>query len=259
METNQPKVHQTPYAHQSCLASLREIVPCQYTQWVVEDPETHDYRVVASILPEGEAGYDIAHRTGVIGQVFRTEQSMAVTDTRNHPLYDPFDGSIDWELCFPVFVEGRMTGVINLEGKGALAISAGVWDRVRQTVHETTQCQPPLSPPDVDNPQLIQSRRIMIRSDSGSDCQSDVIELGRALARGGASTLLVGHYPDLLGGRGPTMAEASQQALGLSYCFFGVEKRLDLLATGPMAQESLLEHDADWWSTCKGRYAFVLA
>jgi len=50
-----------------CLTLLQPIIPYRYAQWFVEDPDYHDYRVVASTLPEGEEGYNVAHRTGVIG------------------------------------------------------------------------------------------------------------------------------------------------------------------------------------------------
>ena len=83
-------------------------------------------------------------------------------------------------------------------------------------------------------------------------------EVARAIARGGESTLLVGNHPDLLGGRTPNMAEALQQGLSASYCYFGVERRLDLLATGTLTSKEILENRLDWWTTSQGRYAYVL-
>jgi hypothetical protein len=236
---------------------LQAVIPYRYGQWLVEDPANHDYRVVTSIIPDDAEGYDLAHRTGVIGQVFRMEKSIIVPDVRNHPLYDPFDETIDWELCFPVFADGRMQAVINLEGAGAVEMRGEDWERIRQVVEEMTTCRPSSSAPLADSHCLIETKRIVIRANHDGQ-QSDIVEMAKAIASAGESTLLVGHYPELLGGRRPNMAEASQQGLGVSYCYFGVERNLDLLATGPMTQEIILKNIPDWWSNCKGRYAFVL-
>ena len=69
-----------------------------------------------------QEGYDTAHRTGIIGQVFRTGRTLFAPDVAHHPLYDPFDPAITWELCFPVCAEGRLVAVVNLEGAGTLDI-----------------------------------------------------------------------------------------------------------------------------------------
>lgn len=243
------------YSH--CLAQLQVIVPYHYAQWIIESPNNHDYRVVTSVIPEGAEGYDTAHRTGVIGQVFRTEKSIVVTDGQNHPLYDPFDDAINWELCFPVFADENLQAIINLEGAGELCIDKKTWARIRRVVEEATQCRAPSLSPQADGQFFTKTRRIVIRAGREYDPRSDIVEMARAIARGGESTLLVGDYPDLLHGRGPNMAEASRQGLGVSYCYFGVERRLDLLATGQNAQQILEEH-SDWWNNCNGRYEFVL-
>lgn len=241
-----------------CLTLLRTVVLCQYSQWLIEDPESHDYQVVASIIPEGEEGYDVAHRTGVIGQVFRLEKTILVPDTKNHSLYDPFDNTIEWELAFPVFIDERMTAVINLEGAGSLDPWEQVWRRVCEVVQQTTHCRAPSSAPEPDGQCLVDTRRIVIAGISDDAKDSDIVSLARATAAGGASTLLVGHFPDLLRGREPTLAEAHRQGLGASYCFVGVDRRLDLLPTGPATQQEILESQMNWWDTCKGRYEFVL-
>ena len=239
------------------LDRLQTIVPCQYAQWLIEDRHNHDYQVIASVIPEGAEGYDTAHRTGVIGQVFRLEQSIMVPDVRNHPLYDPFDTEIDWELCFPVFFDGQMKGIVNLEGSGALELGVEAWERVCQLVEETTNGRPPRSEPKAGGSCMVESRRLVIQTNAESERGSDTAAVARAIARGGESTLLVGHYPDMLQGRGPSIIEASRQRLGVSYCYFGVEPRLDLLATGPETQE-VLRRNKDWWNNCNGRYAFIL-
>lgn len=241
-----------------CLTLLKAVVPFQYAQWIIEDPDSHDYRVVSAILPDAEEGYDVAHRTGVIGQVFRSEKAILVPDASNHPLYDPFDLTIDWELAFPLFVDEQMTAVVNLEGAGSVDIGDDIWRHVCTVVKETTQCQAPPQAPQADSACLISTRRIVTSADRDYDQVSDIVAVARAIARGGESTLLVGHFPDLLRGRGPTLAEAKQQNLGASYCFFGVEQRLDLLATGPITQDELLQNGESWRRLCDGRYAFVL-
>ncbi|HJQ25468.1 MAG TPA: GAF domain-containing protein [Blastocatellia bacterium] len=240
-----------------CLEKLRAVTFCHYAQWVVEDPASHDYRVVAAILPANESGYDVAHRTGVIGQVFRIAKPILVPDAQNHPLYDPFDHTIEWELAFPVFDGGQMIAVINLEGSGSLDAGDEHWRRVCQAVEETTWCAPP-PPPQASDPCLIETVPMLIQTINGDDQRAGIVGMARTLARAGRSTLLVGHYPDLLRGRGPTMVEASRQGLDASYCYFGVERRLDLLATGPATQDELLQSRGNWWDTCNGRYAFVL-
>lgn len=241
-----------------CLALLREVIPYQYAHWLIEEPESHDYRVVASIIPEDESGYDVAHRTGVIGQVFRTEKPIVVPDVRHHQLYDPFDATIDWELCFPVFAGGKMAAVVNFEGMGTLELGHELWQRLCEVVQASAQYRPSSATPEADNSWRVETRRVVINARYDDEPQSTVVATARAIARGGESALLVGCYPELLRDRGPTMAEAEQQGLGVSYCYFGLEPRLDLLATGPISQEALLENKMGWWDNCAGRYAFVL-
>jgi hypothetical protein len=100
----------------------------------------------------------------------------------------------------------------------------------------------------------VKTRRIAVR---GAGCD-EVVEIARAIARGGESTLLVADHPELLDGRAPTLADAIQQGLSASYCYFGVDRRLDLLATGSLSSAEILENRMGWWNTSKGRYAYVL-
>jgi hypothetical protein len=129
-----------------------------------------------------------------------------------------------------------------------------VWHRICDLVHETTQCLPPASAPEADRSYLVKTRRIFVRG----SVEDDMVEIARVIARGGENTLLVGNHPDLLGSRGPTMAEAIQQGLSASYCYFGVDRRLDLLAAGSLSSVEILGNRMDWWNTSKGRYAYVL-
>jgi hypothetical protein len=237
-----------------CLGLIRGVIPYRYAHWLIEDPKSRDYRVIASVLPEGETGYGVAHRTGVIGQVFRVEMPILVSDAGNHPLYDPFDNTIDWELCFPVFMDGRAKAVINLEGSGSLEIAAEGWNHICEVVQQTTGYHPPITLPQSNNSYLVKTRRIVIRGERSDE----VAELARVFARGGESTLLVGNHPDLLGDRTPTMTDALRQGLGASYCYFGVERRLDLLATGDLSSKDMLENRLHWWNISQGRYAYVL-
>lgn len=241
----------------SVLLSLQSLCPFRYAQWVREDPLDCEYRVISAIVPDGAEGYATAHRSGIIGQVFRSQKSILARDVHNHPMYDPFDNSIDWEFCFPVSSEGTVQAAINLEGGGALKLDQALWSKISHIIEEITGCQAPASLPENDTCHLTTTRRFIVNVALAENECSAMLEMARAIARGGKSTLLVGHYPDLLCGRGPTMAEASEQGLPASYCFFGVEKRLDLLATGPGSDEVLRKHE-DWWDHCAGRYEFVL-
>jgi hypothetical protein len=238
------------------LSSLKSLCAAEYAQWIIEDPDDSEYRVVASLIPDGAEAYNTAHRTGIIGQVFRTEESILAMGIRNHPLYDTFDDSVDWELCFPVFVDGTLEGVINLEGTGELAVDQDLWATILRLVEEITRYRPPASLPTADSARLFQTRKFLIRAVPGENAGA-FIELAQATARGGRHTLLVGDYPNLVRGRGPSIVEAIQRGLGISYCFFAVEQRLDLLATGPNAHEVLPAHPK-WWNLCDGRYEFVV-
>jgi hypothetical protein len=232
----------------------------RYAQWLVEDPQNHDYSVIASVIPDGATGYDVAHRTGVIGQVFRLRKSIVVPDVRNHPLYDPFESEIDWELCFPVFNEETALAVINFEGVGTPDLQDDTWNRVWEIIGQTTSYKPEPTRAEANNSPLVHTQRIVITPDPAEivEQRSAVVEAAKAIARGGESTLLVGDFDDLLHGRGPTMDEAIKRNLDASYCFFGVEQNLDLIATGPTPQETLSKKQLNWWSRAQGRYAFVI-
>jgi hypothetical protein len=247
----------TPDSCRACLQGLSEILSFEYAQYLVEDPDSWDYRVVASILPEGETGYDTAHRTGVIGQVFRTQKPVIVPDARNHPLYDSFDSRVEWELCFPLLAEGKLEAVINLEGGGSLDVDLNTWRRIGEYILKATQRLIIPSLPEADDVWQVPTTQVVVRSNAGdSKCES-VLALARALARDGQYTLLVGDYPALLRGRSPTLNEIKDCGLSVSCCCFGVEPRLDLLAAGPRSEKSLLTR-TDWWHYCDGRYSFVV-
>lgn len=246
-----------PQTSRSCLALLQAVVPYRYAQYVVEDTVDHDYRVIASVVPEGEEGYATAHRTGIIGQVFRLEQAILAPDVANHPLYDPFDSAIQWEMCFPLFQDGRMTAALNLEGAGALKVGREAWDRIRNAVHESTGCIVPPAPLSAGRNCLVRTRRIVIRPEDSNWGRADVLGLATTLAQSGESTLLVGPYPDLLRRRAPNVEQAQIEGLGVSYCYVGVEPKLDLLDTGGLTPDPCADV-IGWWRTSNGRYGFVV-
>jgi hypothetical protein len=241
-----------------CLARVQALLPCQYAQYVIENPDDHEYSVIASVVPVGGEGYATAHRTGIIGQVFRLEQAILAPDVAKHPLYDPFDSSIQWELCVPLFRAGRMIAAINLEGAAALEVCQEEWDRISNVVRDTTGCIVPPAPPAAECNGLVHTRRIVIRPGDSNCDRAAVVILARTLARGGASTLLVGPFADLLRNRAPNMEQAQMQGLGVSYCYVGVERRLDLLDTGALTPDSAVDV-MNWWRTSNGRYEFVVA
>ena len=247
-----------PSLYQNCIYSLQAITPFRYAQWVVEDSRTHDYLVTASVSPKGVSGYDVAHRTGVIGQVFRLGKPLFVANVRNHPFYDPFDNEMDWELTFPVVEKGNLRGVINLEGSGTLELREETWLEIYRVVKQITHYEAPLSLSEIDHNGLIKTRRIVFAKNNDNDERASIVEIARAVARGGLTTLLIGDHPDLLAGRKPTLLEANAQGLGVSYCYFGVDWRLDLLATGPEDEVTRCRHDNGWWETSSGRYDVVL-
>ena len=121
-----------------CLQRLSDVLPFVHGQWLIEDPNTWDYRVIAYRVPTGHPQYDTAHRTGVIGQVFRTEKSIVVLDVRNHVLYDPFDEEVGWELALPTRQDDRLTAVLNLEGSGSLELQPTTWHDVAQAIEAET-------------------------------------------------------------------------------------------------------------------------
>jgi len=237
------------------LLALQSLCRAEYAQFITEAPVDCEYRVITAVIPENAEGYSTAHRTGIIGQVFRTGKAIIATDAHDHPLYDTFDDSIEWELCFPLFRDGVLEGVINLEGAGELILDRGLWADILHVVEHETKCQPPALPPD-GACHLVNTRRLLIKA-LADENQDSIPKLARAIASCGEDTLLVGDYPNLLRGRGPSLAEAVQRGLDVSYCFFGVEKRLDLLATGSNIGDQLRARP-NWWDLCQGRYEFVL-
>ena len=151
-----------------------------------------------------------------------------------------------------------MAGVINVEGTGELDIQDEDWHCIGRIVHEQTRCRLSERMPRADDPCLIETREVVIRAAKEEEQRFHVAAMATAVATGGHSTLLVGHYPELLSGRSPDMTEAATQSLSASYCCFGVDTGLDLLATGKLAEANILDNEMDWRGIARGRYDFVL-
>ena len=212
----------------NCLQRLMDLVPYLYGQWLVEDPETWDYRVVAARVPDHSSSYEIAHRTGVIGQAFRTQKPLFVPDTRQHVFYDPFDTSVDWELAIPVWEDKRFVGVLNLEGAGRLELRVDLWQALAAAVEAGTSWQVPFPAPRPDTTGLVKTLRLMIQS-SDEDAS---IELARAITRGASTVLQVGEFPHLARCSYPSACLAAARGGSLAECVHGVGPRWDVPSYG---------------------------
>lgn len=217
----------------SALEKLEALFPYTYGQFLVEDSRTFDYCVVAERIPGGGEGYAIAHRTGVIGQVFRTRRAIAVPDTRRHPLYDPYDTSVDWELAVPLFRGGAFAGVLNLEGGGTLP--GNHWDDVARVL---AACSLTAMPPDAEAGVLVQTRRAFFAD------EHELIDAARRLAGEGRSVLMVGPFPEF--------AWAGDAHAPLAECIHGIAANIDVLQSNGDGLGTL------GWSLVEGRYEFVL-
>jgi putative nucleotidyltransferase with HDIG domain len=103
-----------------------------YLAVVQQLDEDDRLRVVAAAGPLAEAIEDFLLReqpidTGVNGRVARTGKSVLVSDTRVDPDYLVRDRATDplSELSVPIFVQGRVWGVLNLEEAHAKAFDRG--------------------------------------------------------------------------------------------------------------------------------------
>jgi hypothetical protein len=241
-------------AVRACLEHLEITLRYRYAQWLVEDPLTWDYRVVAERIPAGAGGYAVAHRTGVIGQAFRTGRAIAVPDTRSHPLYDPFDADVDWELTIPVIQDGNLVAVLNLEGSGALALPASQWRTVREIVSATGWSVED-APPDPMASGLLKTRRRTISTTSEAN---RVFNVGKRLAHRGKATLLIGVFPEIARSNSPTACDAEARGMPLAECVRGVGPRLDILQLGLAADGMRAFERLGGWALVEGRYEFAL-
>ncbi|MBV9157815.1 MAG: GAF domain-containing protein [Acidobacteriaceae bacterium] len=245
-------------AVERCLHELTTALPFRYCQWLIENPDYFGYEVIASVLPDGETGYAVAHRTGVIGQVFRQKQPIFLADARKHTLYDVYDHTILWELCLPVFAGAELCGVINFEGTKRVDVNEQLWSTIDTIVYKNTNYCLPRNVPIPNAAHFVDTIQLAVPANGRQNQRASMTAVGHALAAGGASTLLVGRFPELLAGRSPDMAQAAEQKLGPSYCCFGVAANLDLLATGSFTEQDILDNQMNWRDISNGRYSFVL-
>ena len=242
-----------------CLQRLSGLLPFVHGQWLIEDPKTWDYRVVAYRVPTGHPQYDIAHRTGVIGQVFRTEEPIIVPDVRNHVLYDPFDEEIGWELALPVRHDDTLAAVLNLEGSGSLEVQRSTWSDVTQAIEAETGWRVRSDPPEPHDSRVVATRFERVPS-SHSDTLAQAIAFAQTIADRDTSVLLVANSPHSAAARRcPTVAEAINQGSPLGECVFGIARRLDFLALGSGTEEEIIVKPHHWRDIVDGRYEIVLS
>jgi hypothetical protein len=193
------------------LIDLHAVAPYRYAQWLYEDKKTLEYRVAASA---GGDSYVVAHRTGIIGQVFRTGAPVFVRDVRSHILYDPFDPSVVWEWAAPFTALDGTRLVVNLEGQEQWADSDHLLRRLPDFFRELPLRGFPSSIPE-ETPILRANPTTMLRA-----CE--------ALAYAGQWVAAIGFFPEHAPADHLTYQEALKNNLPLAECIFPCRPRLDL-------------------------------
>ncbi len=206
---------------------------------------------MAQLLPPDSQGYEVAHRTGVIGQVFRRRQTLFVADGPKNRLYDTFDPAVVWELAVPLFQAGRLIGVLNLEGDEAPDLDQHQWEVWSSVVKRITHLDPPVERPEAENNHWVRTR--ILRFQPSSQIINE-LELARAATAGGADILMVGNVPHLDDGRFPNLKATLEQQLAPAESVRGLEPGIDLLPTGDLPAAEAALH---WEPFTRGRYHFV--
>jgi len=227
-----------------------------YAQWVLEEPQSWDYKVAASRFPPGQSCYEVAHRPGVIGQVFRRRHPIFLQGARLHPLYDPYDASIEWELALPLFEADELACVLNLEGSGDFELREFLWQELRQVLSSDTGWYLPESIPKAGETWMTRTTRADIRGEDEFSAMEAALILGRAAAAGGACVIVVGALDLPASSIYPTVSEALSSGAPLSGCVRGGDRRLDLLPVE--AGEGATFESANWWDVADGRYDFAI-
>lgn len=238
------------------LDQVRRIIDYDYAQWVLEEPQSWDYKVAASRFPPGQSCYEVAHRPGVIGQVFRKRRSIFLQDAPFHPLYDPYDGSIEWELALPFFDAEELAGVLNLEGGGDFELSEILWQKLREILSAETGWYLQEAIPIPNEAWMNRTARVDIRGKDELSATEAALNLGRAAAAGGACVIVVGALGLPASSVYPTVLEAFAAGNPLSGCVRGGDRRLDLLPVE--AEEKTIFESTDWWNVIDGRYDFAI-
>ena len=233
---------------------LSTLLPYCYAQWVIESPCTWDYAVVASRFPAGADCYEVAHRPGVIGQVFRRERAIFIPDVKDHPLYDTYDPFVEWELAVPLVDGGSLVAVLNLEGSGRIALDDVLWRRLGEVIYSRSKLQFPDTIPTANEAWMVKTTRVEISEKIKSTAIDSVLLLGQAAAKGGVSVLAAGPFNLPRSPTYPSVEEALVTGFPLGGCFRGGGHRLDLVETSG----STRPEDSLWWSFADGRYDFVL-
>lgn len=241
---------------EEALDGLREVLPLAYAQWVVESPLTWDYTVVASRAPAGAACYDVAHRPGVIGQVFRRNRPIFLPRAGAHPLYDLYDPAVEWELAVPLRQEEDLAAVLNLEGGGNLNLDRPLWEHLGQLLLARTGLALPAALPEPGEAWMVQTTRVGVSDEAAPWAAEAALRLGRAAAGGGLSLLVAGGLGLPVSATYPSVDAAQAAGLPLGGCFRGGGPGLDLLETGALT--GARREDLPWWPLADGRYDFVL-
>jgi hypothetical protein len=234
---------------EAALDSIRDAIPCEYAQWVVESPATWDYVVVGARFPPGGECYEICHRPGVIGQVFRRKRAIFIPNVEGHPLYDLYDPAITWEMALPLFSREGLAAVLNLEGQGDQPLDEAIWKNLQDLLASETGWRTEGEAP-------LPGEAWMTKTATVPVPMGAVLALGRAAAAGGAFILIAGPLDLEPSTVYPTLEEALERGEPLGACVGGGGPGLDYLKTDSPAMSNG-EHPP-WWSFIDGRYDFVL-
>ncbi len=118
------------------IAVARELDLTSVLRRVVESiADTFGYTLVSVYLRQGEAmalqhqvGYEaviseIALSQGIIGRVARTGQPVLLTTVKADPDFLPAVEGVTSEVCVPLFDQGRVVGVLNVESRQGVTLT----------------------------------------------------------------------------------------------------------------------------------------
>jgi hypothetical protein len=246
----------TAAALEAALDAVGEILPCRTAQGLVEASPDLDYVVAAWRGPRGGENFQVAHRTGVIGQVFRRWRPVFLPDAQRHPLYDPFDPEVRWELALPLVHRGRLAAVLNFEGSESLELAGAVWAQLASAVLAATGRRLPAAPPPPGEGWLAATHYLRVSRTRKSQAAASALRLARAAADGGAWVLFVGTVELPASPMYPAIEEAAAAGLSIGACVRGMCPRLDALPLS-LADRGKAP-SAAWRRMACGRYDFAL-
>jgi len=226
--------------------------PLRYAQWVIQSPKTWDYLVIASRFPLDGSCYEIAHRPGVIGQVFRRQRPIFLAAAQEHALYDSFDPFVEWELAVPLFDGDRVAAVLNMEGTDSISLDGRLWGNFADILLSATGWLLPEAAPRDGEVWMVRTEYVQILSKGGSEAEA-LVRLGGFAANGGACVVIVGDLGLPESHVYPTLGQAVAAGYPLEGCVRGGGPRLDFLPTGPANTGRRV-----WWGIAEGRYDIVL-